>query len=138
VNGMNSEDTYLTSQEPDETVGAVPGDASSTRTAVMDDESSSLIRDLETDVSDTANLDLLLDVNLQVSVELGRAGLKFREVLNLAPGSVVELDRQTSEPVDILVNGSLLATGEVVVVDDHFAVRITKLLNRVERLKKVL
>lgn len=109
-----------------------------TGTAVMEEESSSLIRDLENDVADTSNLDLLLDVNLQVSVELGRAGLKFREVLNLATGSVVELDRQTSEPVDILVNGSLLATGEVVVVDDHFAVRITKLLNRVERLKKVL
>lgn len=104
----------------------------------MEEESSSLIRDLENDVTDTTNLDLLLDVNLKVTVELGRAGLKFREVLNLAQGSVVELDRQTSEPVDILVNGSLLATGEVVVVDDHFAVRITKLLNRVERLKKVL
>lgn len=135
---MNTDDTFLT---PPETVGseaATAVDPSSGATAVMDDESDSLIQNLEGDVSDTANLDLLLDVNLQVSVELGRAGLKFREVLNLAPGSVVELDRQTSEPVDILVNGSLLATGEVVVVDDHFAVRITKLLNRVERLKKVL
>jgi len=88
--------------------------------------------------ADQANLDLLLDVDLQVSVELGRASLKFRDVLNLAAGSVVELGRQTSEPVDILVNGSLLATGEVVVVDDRFAVRITKLLNKAERLKKVL
>jgi flagellar motor switch protein FliN/FliY len=105
---------------------------------VSKDESDTLVQDLTDAVTDTANLDLLLDVNLQVSVELGRASLKFREVLNLAPGAVVELDRQTSEPVDILVNGSLLATGEVVVVDDHFAVRITKLLNRVERLKKVL
>ena len=87
---------------------------------------------------DQTNLDLLLDVDLQVSVELGRASLKFRDVLNLAAGSVVELGRQTSEPVDILVNGSLLATGEVVVVDDRFAVRITKLLNKAERLKKVL
>lgn len=84
------------------------------------------------------NLDLLLDVNLKVAVELGRARLKFRDVLNLTNGSVVELAKLTSEPVDILVNGSLLATGEVVVVDDHFAVRITKLLNRVERLKRVL
>jgi flagellar motor switch protein FliN/FliY len=135
---MNTEDTYVTDPNTVRT-GAVPGmDPSSCATGVMDDESDSLIRDLKGDVSDTANLDLLLDVNLQVSVELGRAALKFREVLNLAPGSVVELDRQTSEPVDILVNGSLLATGEVVVVDDHFAVRITKLLNRVERLKKVL
>ena len=135
---MNTDDTHVI---PPDTTGreAVPAaDSSSCATAVLEDESDSLIRDLKADVSDTANLDLLLDVNLQVSVELGRAALKFREVLNLAPGSVVELDRQTSEPVDILVNGSLLATGEVVVVDDHFAVRITKLLNRVERLKKVL
>ena len=135
---MNRDDTYMNPGESDETGSMVPEDIVSAGTAVMEDESSSLISDLESDVSDTANLDLLLDVNLQVTVELGRAGLKFREVLNLAPGAVVELDRQTSEPVDILVNGSLLATGEVVVVDDHFAVRITKLLNRVERLKKVL
>ena len=135
---MNRDDSYVTSPETDLTPGVEAEESTGTGIAVLEDESSSLIRDLETEVSDTANLDLLLDVNLQVAVELGRAGLKFREVLNLAPGSVVELDRQTSEPVDILVNGSLLATGEVVVVDDHFAVRITKLLNRVERLKKVL
>lgn len=135
---MNRDDNHVPSQDADLTPGTEVTEATTTGTAVLEDESSSLIRDLETQVTDTDNLDLLLDVNLQVSVELGRAGLKFREVLNLAPGSVVELNRQTSEPVDILVNGSLLATGEVVVVDDHFAVRITKLLNRVERLKKVL
>lgn len=104
----------------------------------MDAESQALLKDLAGDVPDAANLDLLLDVNLKISVELGRSQLKFRDVLNLANGSVVELARQTSEPVDILVNGALLAVGEVVVIDDHFAVRITKLLNRVERLKKVL
>lgn len=103
-----------------------------------DDESSSLLGDLKSEVGQTGNLDMLLDVNLKISVELGRAQLKFRDVLNLSTGSVVELGRQTSEPVDILVNGALLASGEVVVVDDHFAVRITKLLNRVERLKRVL
>ena len=107
-------------------------------TATLDAESSSLMRDLADAVPDAGNLDLLLDVNLQIAVELGRARLKFRDVLNLAQGSVVELSRQSSEPVDIMVNGALLATGEVVVVDDHFAVRITKLLNRVERLKRVL
>jgi len=104
----------------------------------MDAESQALLEDLAGDVPDAANLDLLLDVNLKISVELGRSQLKFRDVLNLSNGSVVELARQTSEPVDILVNGALLAVGEVVVIDDHFAVRITKLLNRVERLKKVL
>lgn len=87
---------------------------------------------------DQANLDLLMDVDMKLTVELGRARLKFRDVLNLSAGSVVELAKLTSEPVDIMVNGALLASGEVVVVDDHFAVRITKLLNRVERLKRVL
>ena len=105
---------------------------------LVDQESEALTRDLAEDVPDTGNLDLLLDVGLKITVELGRAQLKFRDVLNLSQGSVVELQRQTSEPVDILVNGALLASGEVVVVDDHFAVRITKLLNRVERLKRVL
>ena len=103
-----------------------------------EDDSSALIADLGEELVGAANLDLLLDVNLQISVELGRARLKFRDVLNLSSGSVVELGRQTSEPVDIMVNGALLATGEVVVIDDHFAVRITKLLNRVERFKRVL
>jgi len=135
---MYSDGTNLTPLDSSETADVTGTEMSSSGTAVMEEEAGSLMRDLENDLTDSSNLDLLLDVNLQVSVELGRAGLKFREVLNLAPGSVVELDRQTSEPVDILVNGSLLATGEVVVVDDHFAVRITKLLNRVERLKKVL
>jgi len=104
----------------------------------LDEESQSLIDDLGDQVADVGNLDLLLDVNLKISVELGRTTLKFRDVLNLSSGSVVELSRLTSEPVDILVNGALLATGEVVVVDDHFGIRITKLLNRVERLKRVL
>ena len=107
-------------------------------TGLAEDESGALIADLGEDLVGAANLDLLLDVNLQISVELGRARLKFRDVLNLSSGSVVELGRQTSEPVDIMVNGALLAHGEVVVVDDHFAVRITKLLNRVERLKRAL
>jgi len=104
----------------------------------LDEESQSLIEDLGNGMQGVGNLDLLLDVNLKISVELGRTRLKFRDVLNLSAGSVVELGRQTSEPVDIMVNGALLATGEVVVVDDHFAGRITKLLNRVERLKRVL
>ncbi|MHB8078750.1 MAG: flagellar motor switch protein FliN [Candidatus Krumholzibacteriia bacterium] len=87
---------------------------------------------------DTRNLGMLLDVNLRVTVELGRTRLKIRDILNLATGSVVELGKPASEPVDILVNGALLASGEVVVVDDNFAVRITKLLSRAERLKKLI
>ncbi|MFO7653890.1 MAG: flagellar motor switch protein FliN [Candidatus Krumholzibacteriia bacterium] len=103
-----------------------------------EDCTEAILADLAESVGDPRNLDLLLDVNLKITVELGRARLRFRDVLNLSTGSVIELSRLTSEPVDILVNGALLATGEVVVVDDHFAVRINKLLNRVERLKRVL
>ena len=131
-----SADETIETQEPESTVAtAAPPDLDS---PLVDKESAELVSDLGEDVPDTANLDMLLDVNLKITVELGRAELKFRDVLNLSQGSVVELQRQTSEPVDILVNGALLASGEVVVVDDHFAIRITKLLNRVERLKRVL
>ena len=94
--------------------------------------------ELGVDLGDSANLELLMDVDMTLTVELGRSRVKFRDVLNLTTGSVVELAKLTSEPVDIMVNGALLATGEVVVVDDHFAIRITKLVNRVERLKRVL
>ncbi|RKZ19717.1 flagellar motor switch protein FliN [bacterium] len=132
---MSNDDTQATIDREAPAATETPDDASS---PLVDQESAALTRDLEEDVPDTGNLDLLLDVGLKITVELGRAELKFRDVLNLTQGSVVELQRQTSEPVDILVNGALLASGEVVVVDDHFAVRITKLLNRVERLKRVL
>ncbi|MFH1844461.1 MAG: flagellar motor switch protein FliN [bacterium] len=101
-------------------------------------EPNSLTQDLQDTVADPKNLEMLLDVNLKVTVEFGRARMKFRDVLDLSPGSIVELSKQTSEPVDILVNDALLATGEVVVLDDHFAIRIIKLLNRVERLKRIL
>jgi flagellar motor switch protein FliN/FliY len=130
-------DTEFLEENPTaETVDDVP--TVEPEAAPRDDSTESILGDLAESVSDPQNLDMLLDVNLKITVELGRARLKFREVLDLATGSVVELSRLTSEPVDILVNGALLATGEVVVVDDHFAVRINKLLNRVERLKRVI
>lgn len=77
----------------------------------------------------TGNLDLLRDVTLTITVELGRRDMRFGEVLELGKGSLVELNKVADEPVDIYVNQSKIAEGEVVVVDDHFGVRITKLLN---------
>ncbi len=74
------------------------------------------------------NLALLLDVPLHVTVELGRAELPIREVLALAPGSVVELSKVAGEAVDILVNGKPIAHGEVVVIDDMFGVRVTDII----------
>ncbi len=87
-------------------------------------------------VTSTAdNLDLLMDISLQITVELGRREMRFEEILQLGKGSLVELNKIADDPVDIYVNQSKIALGEVVVVDDHFGVRITKLLNT-ERLRK--
>jgi len=80
------------------------------------------------------NLDLLLDVPLEITVELGRANRRVRDVLNLGPGSIVELSKLAGEPVDLLVNGKLIAKGEVVVIDENFAVRIIEILAREDRL----
>lgn len=74
------------------------------------------------------NIDMLLDVNLQLTVELGRTQMTVRQVLDLQNGSVVELDRIAGEAVDIFVNDRMMARGEVVVVDDKFGVRITELV----------
>ena len=80
------------------------------------------------------NIDLLLGVNLQVAVEIGRTTLAIREVLALTPGSIIELDKLAGEKVDVLINGRPIASGEVVVVDENFGVRITDVVSRQQRL----
>jgi flagellar motor switch protein FliN/FliY len=83
---------------------------------------------------DTSQIDLLLDISLQVTVELGRARMKIQEILALRNGSVIELDRLAGEPADILVNGTLIAKGEVVVVDEKFGVRVIEVVSRAKRI----
>jgi len=83
---------------------------------------------------DSSAIDLLLDVTLQVTVELGRARMKIGEILGLRNGSVIELDRLAGEPADILINGTLIAKGEVVVVDEKFGVRIIEVVSRAKRI----
>lgn len=78
---------------------------------------------------DPRRMDLLRDVIMGVSVELGRTRLTVQEILGLTPGSIVELDRAAGAPVDVLVNGTLIAHGEVVVVDEEFAVRISDVVS---------
>jgi len=75
-------------------------------------------------------MDLLLDVQLDLSVELGRTKVPVRDILHLGSGSIIELDAMCGEPVDVLANGKLIAKGEVVVVDDNFGVRITEIVKR--------
>lgn len=74
-------------------------------------------------------MELLLDVRVRLSVQLGRAQLSIRDVLALGPGSVVELDKPSNEPVDILVNDRLIAHGEVVVVDENFGIRVLDIVS---------
>ncbi|MBI9044026.1 MAG: flagellar motor switch protein FliN [Anaerolineaceae bacterium] len=78
------------------------------------------------------NMKMLMDVNLKLSVELGRSMLTVSQILDLQTGSVVELDRIAGEPVDIYVNDRKIARGDVVVVDDKFGVRVTELINSPE------
>jgi flagellar motor switch protein FliN/FliY len=81
-------------------------------------------------IDDGRNIDLLMNVSLGVSAELGRCTMRVSDVLKLGKGSVLELDRLAGGPVDVLVNGRLVARGEVVAVDDRFGVRITEVVAR--------
>jgi len=83
------------------------------------------------------SLDIVLDVPLNLTVELGRTEKLVREVLDLTPGSVVELDKLAGEPVDILVNGKYIAKGEVVVIDENFGIRITDIIRPADRIPKI-
>ena len=80
-----------------------------------------------------SGVELILDVQMQVAVELGRASMRVRDLLALGPGSVVELEKQSGEPVEVLVNNKMVARGEVVVIDENFGVRITEIINAKER-----
>ncbi|TYP59918.1 flagellar motor switch phosphatase FliY [Thermosediminibacter litoriperuensis] len=84
--------------------------------------------------SKKSSLDLIMDVPLEISVELGRTVKKIKEILEIGPGSIIELEKLAGEPVDILVNGKLIARGEVVVIDESFGVRITEILNSFEKI----
>lgn len=83
------------------------------------------------------NINMLLDIDLDVSIELGRSILSIKRVLELAPGAIVELDRMAGEPVDLLVNNKVVAKGEVVVIDENFGIRIVSLVSPEERIKSL-
>jgi flagellar motor switch protein FliN/FliY len=83
------------------------------------------------------NIEILLDIPLEVSVELGRTKMVIRDLVQLGPGSIIELDKLIGEPVDLLVNDNLIARGEVVVFDENFGIRITDIATPAERLKSL-
>jgi flagellar motor switch protein FliN len=97
---------------------------------------------LSSDVQDAAteqdvNLDVVLDIPVTISMEIGRARLPIRKLLQLNQGSVVELDRLAGEPLDVFVNGTLIAHGEVVVVNEKFGIRLTDVISPSERVRKL-
>lgn len=87
--------------------------------------------------SEDSSLDILHDIPLEISVELGRVRMVVKDILDISAGSIIEIDKAAGEPVDVLVNGRLVARGEVVVIEDNFGVRITEILSPQERLAKL-
>ena len=82
-------------------------------------------------------LDTILDIPVTISMEVGRTNISIRNLLQLNQGSVVELDRVAGEALDVLINGTLIAHGEVVVVNDKFGIRLTDVISQIERIKKL-
>lgn len=87
--------------------------------------------------SDDVNLDVILEIPVTLSMEIGRTDISIRNLLQLNQGSVVELDRLAGEPMDVMVNGTLVAHGEVVVVNEKFGIRLTDVISPQERVKKL-
>lgn len=91
----------------------------------------------EKSVSERPDLDVILDIPVTISMEVGRTSITIRNLLQLNQGSVIELDRLAGEPLDVLVNGTLIAHGEVVVVNEKFGIRMTDVISPSERIKKL-
>lgn len=90
-----------------------------------------------TKVTLNPELDVILDIPVSISMEVGRTSITIRNLLQLNQGSVIELDRLAGEPLDVLVNGTLIAHGEVVVVNEKFGIRMTDVISPAERIKKL-
>ncbi len=118
---------------PDDDEGASPDDIKFDSPEVSNAQFQHLSEPVST--PETRNIDILMDVNLPVTIELGRTKMSISDILGLGSGSVVELNKLAGEPVDVLVNYKIVAKGEVVVIDENFGVRITQLMTPEERLK---
>lgn len=93
--------------------------------------------DAEITKGEKRKLDAILDIPVTISMEVGRSQISIRNLLQLNQGSVVELERVAGEPLDVLVNGTLIAHGEVVVVNDKFGIRLTDVISQIERIRKL-
>ncbi len=95
------------------------------------------LEDNSSSSNDDINMDVILDIPVKLSMEIGRTSVNIRSLLQLNQGSVIELDRMAGEPLDVLVNGTLIAHGEVVVVNEKFGIRLTDVVSPAERVKKL-
>jgi flagellar motor switch protein FliN/FliY len=118
-----------------------PSDPQSSGSALnAQSASASVFQEFSKDSADNNtrhDIDLILDIPVQMTVELGRTKIAIKNLLQLAQGSVVELDGMAGEPMDVLVNGCLIAQGEVVVVNDKFGIRLTDIITPSERIRKL-
>lgn len=113
-------------EQGDESSDALPQASTATFDELTDDSSGGAV-----------NMDAILDVPVTISMEIGRTNINIRNLLQLNQGSVVELDRLAGEPMDVLVNGTLIAQGEVVVVNEKFGLRLTDIISPSERVKRL-
>lgn len=128
-------DNFLTQEEIDALLGGGSEDQPSTAGAKQEPGQERAA--VEVEGAETRNLELILDFPLNLSVRLGEVIKSYEEVRRFVPGAVVELDRLISDPVDIFINGKLIARGEVVVVEEYFGIRITNIFTPLERIKKL-
>src|SRR5690606_31326636 len=108
-----------------------------TEDAKVEEASFSQFEPVALNQTEQRNLDMLLDIPLKITVELGRTKRAIRDILEFSAGSIIELDKLAGEPVDILVNDKLIAEGEVVVIDENFGVRVTDIISKTDRLMKL-
>jgi flagellar motor switch protein FliN len=126
--GVKVSERMQNSVKPDESTAAEP-----VQTTVQAKENEDERRDSK--IPEDIDLDLLLDIPLEIKVELGRARIKIQKLLNLAPGSAIKLFKLEGEPVDILINDTLIARGDVVVQNEKYGIRVTEITNRMDRIR---
>lgn len=132
---MTNKESTNSENEQDPWADALDEEAS----PAADENANSVFKPLDNAVETTARneLDIIMDIPVKLSVELGRTRITIKQLLELAQGSVVELDGLAGEPMDILINGYLIAQGEVVVLDDKYGIRITEIVTPSERVQKL-
>lgn len=129
INQGDMADEWAAALEQQEQAGSKSANA---RQMALDD-----FADSGKNVTGSPDLDVILDIPVTISMEVGRTSITIRNLLQLNQGSVIELDRLAGEPLDVLVNGTLIAHGEVVVVNEKFGIRMTDVISPSERIKKL-